>query len=145
MLEFEWSVSEWKFDYVSEKLGRPFDMHQLNHITEELFFNPNNHIDIIRTLGAEIGRLREKEEDCEQCLHSPPPIPPGVYIPVPQGKSNDYVKGYRIGYISCKDLANNNNNNNNDTDANEISDICHGYSDDWCHGWQDGYNQRWNS
>jgi hypothetical protein len=33
MLELQWSAPEWKFDFVSEKIGRPFDMHQLNHIT----------------------------------------------------------------------------------------------------------------
>ena len=72
MLEFQWSVPEWKFDFVSEKLGRPFDMHQLNHITQELFFNPNRHIDIIRTLGEDIGL--SSQEECEQCLHSHPLI-----------------------------------------------------------------------
>ena len=62
MLEFQWSVPEWKFDEVGEKLGRPFDMHQLNHITQEIFFNPNEHIDIIRTLETDIGILPEGSE-----------------------------------------------------------------------------------
>ncbi|HEY6885069.1 MAG TPA: hypothetical protein VI278_13630 [Nitrososphaeraceae archaeon] len=74
MLEFQWSVPEWKFDFISEKLGRPFDMHQLNHIIQELFFNPNIHIDIIRTLGTDIGL--SSQEECEECLHSHPPMPP---------------------------------------------------------------------
>ena len=76
MLEFEWSVPEWKFDEVSEKLGRPFDMHELNHITQEIFFNPDEHIDIIRTLEADIGILPQDQSGCEECLHSPHTIPP---------------------------------------------------------------------
>jgi hypothetical protein len=64
MLEFQWSVPEWKFDFISEKLGRPFDMHQLNHIIQELFFNPNIHIDIIRTLGTDIGLSSQEECVC---------------------------------------------------------------------------------
>ncbi|MGA9170246.1 MAG: hypothetical protein WBZ20_08890 [Nitrososphaeraceae archaeon] len=54
-------------------------MHQLNHITQEIFFNPNEHIDIIRTLETDIGILPEDQSGCEECLHSPhtiAPLPP---------------------------------------------------------------------
>jgi hypothetical protein len=64
----------------------------------------------------------------------------GVYIPVPQGKSTDYVKGYRIGYSSRKGMA----QNGDDVGTDEIPDICHGYSTEWCNGWSDGYKVGWN-
>ena len=65
----------------------------------------------------------------------------GVNIPVPQGKSTDYVKGYRIGYSSGKGTA----ELGNDVGIDEIPDICHGYSTEWCNGWSDGYKSGWNS
>ena len=65
----------------------------------------------------------------------------GANIPVPQGKSTDYVKGYRIGYSSGKGMA----QNGDDVGTDEIPDICHNYSAEWCHGWSDGYKVGWNS
>jgi hypothetical protein len=64
----------------------------------------------------------------------------GVYVPVPHGKSTNYVKGYRIGYTNGKQLS----SIGDDTDTSEIPGICHDYSADWCHGWQDGYKLGWN-
>jgi hypothetical protein len=65
----------------------------------------------------------------------------GVNIPVPQGKSTDYVKGYRIGYSSGKGMA----QNGDDVGTDEIPDICHNYSAEWCHGWSDRYKVGWIS
>jgi hypothetical protein len=84
--------------------------------------------------GPHIGAYDKGWKDGYQSVY-------GVNIPVPQGKSTDYLKGYRIGYTSGKDLA----ANGNDVGADEIPDICNGYSTDWCHGWQDGYKVGWNS
>jgi hypothetical protein len=71
-----WSVSEYQLDLVSEKLGIPFDIDQLIHIIEELFFHPNDHIDIIRTLAAHTGILRQEEQDRPLLAPFPPPFPP---------------------------------------------------------------------
>jgi hypothetical protein len=75
-LEYDWSVSEYQLDLVSEKLGIPFDIDQLIHITEELYFHPNDHIDIIRTLAAHTGILRQEEQDRPLPAPFPPPFPP---------------------------------------------------------------------
>jgi hypothetical protein len=75
-LEYDWSVSEYQIDSVSEKLGIPFDIDQLIHIIEELFFHPNDHIDIIRTLAAHTGILRQEEQDRPLLAPFPPPFPP---------------------------------------------------------------------
>jgi hypothetical protein len=63
-------------DLVSEKLGIPFDIDQLIQIAEEVYFHPNDHIDIIRTLAARTGILRQEEQDRPLPAPFPPPFPP---------------------------------------------------------------------
>jgi hypothetical protein len=76
MLGYDWSVSEDHLDLVSEKLGRPFDIDELILVMEELFFHPNDYIDIIRTLAARTGILHQNEQDRPLPAPFPPPFPP---------------------------------------------------------------------
>ena len=62
-------------------------MKLVKSLTQEIFFNPEEHIDIIRTLEADIGILPEDQSGCEECLHSPHTIHP---LPPPSSCSSCY-------------------------------------------------------